>query len=111
MKLGSGEHYGWDRPRTVVFVDVRDGVELECEFARLRVPAGAKGGPLEVMVRLRVGRIEPWRAPDPGERIEVQAWQIDEDQAELLDLETELGEAGRWTPPQRNPDLWLWVEG
>lgn len=111
MRLGSGEHYGWDKPRTVVLVDVRDGTQLEGEFARLRVPAGAKGGPLEVMVRLRVGRTEPWRAPVQGERIQVEAWHIDTDAAELLDLEVELGERSSWAPPKRNPDLWLWVEG
>jgi hypothetical protein len=111
VRLGSGEHYGWDRPRTVLLMDVRDGVELAGEFARLKVPDGAKGGPFEVMVRLRVGRREPWREPDRGERLEVQAWWIDDDQSELLELENELGEAGPWTPPKPNPDQWLWVEG
>ena len=111
MRLGSGEHYGWEHPRTVRLLDVRDGTELEGEFARLRVPDGAKGGPLEVMVRLRIGRIEPWRVPRQGEQIQLQAWEIGRDESELLDLEAELGEVSPWTPPTRNPDLWLWVEG
>lgn len=111
MRLGSGEHYGWERPRTVVLVDVLDGPAFAGEFARLRVPEGAKGGPLEVVVRPRTGRSEPWRAPRQGERIQLQAWQLDDEQAELLDLAATVGEVEPWMPPKRNPDMWLWVEG
>lgn len=111
MKLGSGEHYGWERPRMVMLVEVLDGADLDAEFARLRVPEGAKGGPLEVVVRPRTGRREPWRVPRPGERIQVQAWQLDEEQTMLLDLAAESGEVEPWTPPKPNPDQWLWVEG
>ena len=111
MRLGSSEHYGWEHPLTVVIVEVRDGPSLDGEFARLRVPEGAKGGPLDVMVRLRVGAIVPWRKPARGEQLQVQAWQLSRDQAELMDLESELGEAAPWMPPKPHPDQWLWVEG
>lgn len=111
MRLGSGEHYGWEQPRSVELVGVFPGPELDREFALLRVPEGAKGGPLAVMVRPRVGRLEPWREPARGERIQLQAWQLSGDDAELLELATELGEIERWAPPKPAPDLWLWVEG
>lgn len=111
MRLGSGEHYGWERPRTVSIGGVFDGAELPSEFAWLRVPEGVKGGPLDVMVRLRTGRLEPWREPRQGERIQLQAWELGEEQAALLGLAIELDELEPWTPPKRNPDLWLWVEG
>ena len=111
MRLGSGEHYGWEQPRTVQLVGVVDGAELAREFALLRVPEGAKGGPLDVMVRPRSGRTEPWREPRTGERIQLQAWELSEEQAALVELAIELDEAERWTPPKPNPDLWLWVEG
>ena len=111
MRLGSSEHYGWEHPLTVVIVEVRDGPNLDGEFARLRVPEGAKGGPLDVVVRLRVGPIVPWRKPAKGEQIQVQSWHLSKDQADLMDLEIELGEAGPWTPPKPLPDQWLWVEG
>ncbi|GHD52176.1 hypothetical protein D9V29_13415 [Mycetocola manganoxydans] len=111
MRLGSSEHYGWERPLSVVIVEVRDGQDLDGEFARLRVPEGAKGGPLDVMVRLRAGRIVAWRKPAPGERIQVQSWHLTASQADLMDLELELGEASPWTPPKPQPDQWLWVEG
>lgn len=116
MKLGSSEHYGWEQPRSVVLVDVFDGAGehaygLTGEFARLHVPEGAVGGPLTVMVRPRSGRVEPWRTPQPDERIEVQAWQLSGEAARLLDDAAASGEAAPWSPPQRNPHLWLWVEG
>ncbi len=111
MRLGSSEHYGWERPRTVSVGGVFDGAELAGEFAWLRVPDGAKGGPLDVMVRLRTGRVEPWREPQQGERLQLQAWELGEEEAALLGLAVELDETEPWTPPKRNPDLWLWVEG
>lgn len=111
MKLGSSEHYGWEQSRTVVIVDVLDGPQFDGEFAHLRVPDDVKGGPLAVMVRLRTGQAEPWREPQPGERIEVQAWQLGREQSALLELAAERGQAERWVPPRRNPDLWLRVEG
>lgn len=103
MRLGSGEHYGWEQPRTVSVMGVLDGPNGPGEFAWLRVPEGAKGGPLDVVVRPRVG--EPrWREPAPGRRIDVAAWVLDEEQV----LELELG-ATSWQPPKQAPDLWLWV--
>ncbi|MCH1881833.1 hypothetical protein [Agrococcus sp. ARC_14] len=116
MRLGSGEHYGWAQPRTVELVEVVDGAGehahgLAGEFARLHVPVGVQGGPLTVMVRPRTGRAEAWRAPAPGTRIEVQAWQLSDAAAHRLDASAERGETEPWSPPQRNPHLWLWVEG
>ncbi|MFT4262159.1 MAG: hypothetical protein QM572_02145 [Nocardioides sp.] len=77
------------------------------EFAWLRVPEGAKGGPLDVMARERMsdGR---WRTPSPGERLQIAAWVLDEEQA----LELELDPVPRsWSPPKPLPDLWLWLRG
>lgn len=111
MRLGSGEHYGWERPRTAQLVGVLDGPELAGEFALLRVPEGAKGGPLDVMVRPRTARVEAWREPRRGERIQLQAWELSEEQAALLELAIALDEAEPWVPPKPSPDLWLWVEG
>ena len=105
MRLGSGEHYGWETPRTVSLMAVVDGDHGSGEFAWLRVPEGAKGGPLDVMVRPRVG--EPlWRKPQPGRRVDVAAWVLDEEQ--LLELESG---STSWRPPKPAPDMWLWVSG
>ena len=41
MRLGSSEHFGWERPRTVRVVDVLDGEHVDGEWAHLRVPDGA----------------------------------------------------------------------
>jgi hypothetical protein len=106
MRLGSGEHYGWEQPRTVVVVDVYDGPERAGEFAWLKVPEGAKGGPLDVMVRPRVGAAA-WREPAPGGRIDVAAWVLDADDVDEL----RAGGGGRWAAPKPAPDLWLWVAG
>ena len=105
MRLGSGEHYGWEQPRTVAVVAVFDGDRGPGEFAWLQVPEGAKGGPLDVMVRPRVG--EPlWSEPQPGRRVDVGAWVLDEEQ--LLELQEGLTS---WRPPKPAPDWWLWVSG
>ena len=111
MRLGSGEHHGWERPRTAAVVQVLDGERCAGEFAQVRVPEGAKGGPFDAVVRARVGEVVPWRSPAAGERIQVQAWVLDADAAALLELSGELGEQGAWSPPKPAPDLWLWVEG
>lgn len=125
MRLGSSEHYGWEQPRAVALVEVFDGAGehaygLTGEFALLHVPADEPGGPMTVMVRPRTGRTEAWRTPAPGERIELQAWQLsDEASQRLSDAQRDAaqsdtaqrGTAEPWSPPQRNPHLWLWVEG
>lgn len=111
MRLGSGEHLGWERPRTAELVDVVAEGAHPGEFAQLRVPAGAKGGPLDVMVRERVSPTRPWRRPARGERMQVQAWVLDADDAAVRALAVELDEPQPWSPPKPAPDLWLWVEG
>ena len=108
MRLGSGEHYGWQEPRTVRLVSVLDGA-VPAEFAWLQVPDGAKGGPLDVVVRPRLAGEPVWREPAPGQRVQVAAWTLSRDVAETLSDEIDLREP--WAPPKPLPDLWLWVEG
>lgn len=111
MRLGSSEHFGWEQPRTARVVDVLDGEHVTGEWAHLHVPDGAKGGPFDVMVRARIAPIPPWRDPEFGERIQVQAWRLDADDAELRRLAVDMGEPQPWQQPKPAPDLWLWVEG
>lgn len=111
MRLGSSEHYGWERARTVRLVQVLDGDHTPGEWAHLHVPDGAKGGPFDVMVRARRAPPRAWRAPERGERFQVQAWHLMADDATLRRLAVDLGEPLPWSPPKLAPDLWLWVEG
>ena len=108
MRLGSGEHFGWEDPRTVRLVHVFDG-SIFGEFAWLRVPEGAKGGPMEVVVRRRMST-GPWVTPSPGQRVQVEAWQLDARAVAALTAQVEAGEEPVWVPPQPSPDLCLWVE-
>ncbi len=107
MKLGSGEHYGWEHPRAVRVVQVFDGEHIRSEWAHLHVPDGQN----DVIVRVRKFPFEPWRTPARGERVEVQAWEITSEEAELRRLAVDLGEPLPWTQPKLAPDQWLWVEG
>jgi len=110
MKLGSGEHYGWEQPRTAEIVHVLAGMHYPDEFAWIRVPAGAKGGPLDVIVRPREGESR-WRSLAPKQRVQVGAWQLSESDVEDLQLLIETEAAPSWSPPSPLPNLWLWVEG
>ncbi len=110
MRLGSGEHYGWEQSRTARLVTVLDG-SVPGEFAWLQVPEGAKGGPLDVVVRPRLAGDPVWREPAPGQRVQVAAWTLSPDDAETLAVAHELDMLEPWAPPKPLPDLWLWVEG
>jgi hypothetical protein len=106
--LGSGEHYGWDRPRPAHLVRVLDGDRVAAEFAWIHAEAGTGHEEIDVAVRPRFG--EPvWREPAPGERVQVSAWTLGADAVRALG--TDPDDVGRWTPPKPLPDLWLWVEG
>jgi hypothetical protein len=103
--LGSGEHYGWETPRPARVVALLDGPAVPGEFAWVHADAGTGHDAVEVVVRPRFG--EPrWRQPEPGERIQVEAWQLGED-----DLASLRPPSSAWQPPQPLPHLWLWVEG
>lgn len=110
MLLGSGEHYGWELPRTAELVAVLAGQRHDEEFAWIRVPEGAEGGPLDVMARPRLGDGR-WRTPGPQERVNVAAWTLADDEAAALEQRMEDGVDLAWEPPKPLPDLWLWVRG
>lgn len=102
MKLGSGEHYGWEEPRPVELRGVYAGPQEPDEFAWLSVPEGVPGGPLDVVVRPRTPPYR-WRAPSAGQRVQVAAWVLDDAGCDAL------AGADRWELPKPLPDLWLWV--
>lgn len=76
----------------------------------MRVAEGAKGGPLDVMLRRRTGN-GCWATPESGQRIDAGAWQLSEEQVLDLEIQLEEGEHLRWVPPKPSPDLWLWLRG
>jgi len=109
VRLGSGEHYGWDETRTVRLVAVVDGERAPGEFALLQVPAGAKGGPLAVAVRPRTGT-GIWVDQTHRRRVGVGAWELTPDQAESMARHAGGADAGPWVPPTPGPGMWLYVE-
>ncbi|MBK8733470.1 MAG: hypothetical protein IPL93_11585 [Actinomycetales bacterium] len=106
MRLGSGEHYGWEEPRTVRLIRVFAGAHFPEEYAWLHIPDGAKGGPLDVMVAPRTGD-RRWGATTELPRVDVAAWVLTAIEVARL---KEQAESGPWNPPKPNPDLWLYVE-
>lgn len=109
MRLGSCEHIGWERPRTVRVRAVLAGPRGPGGFAWLHVPDGAKGGPLDVVVGQR-GPVGGWRPPSPGHRIEVASWTLGPRDVELLERAVTDDPDLPWHPPRENPDQWLFVE-
>lgn len=106
MRLGSGEHYGWDEPRTVRLVRVFAGARFPDEYAWLRIPEGARGGPLDVMVVPRTSD-RRWGATTELPRVDVAAWGLTPPATARLEVQDE---SVPWRPPKPNPDLWLYVE-
>lgn len=109
MRLGSGEHHGWEEPRTVRLVHVFAGPNHPQEFAWLQVPLGAKGGPLDVMVRPRVAPAH-WRMPTPGNRVDVASWTLRPDEVARLEASIASHPEPYWEPWKLAPDQWLFVE-
>lgn len=110
MQVGSGEHFGWEQPRDAEVIGVWPGAEARNEFAWLKVGLTDSSERLHVMVRRRFGS-RAWVAPASGERVDVEAWQLDDRAAAELRAQASVTNKPPWKPPKPLPDLWLWVKG
>ena len=106
MRVVSGDRIDWSAPLSAQLVGAVDGpTNASARYVWLHLPRGPRGDALDLVVRPRSSG--GWRVPEPGARLEVLAWTLEDEGAAELRRAVDAGRGRSWEEPSGGEVLWV----